>query len=419
MSAAAALILGGARSAVAPHGGAFKTLHAHEIAAPVIAGLLARTGIDARLVDAVVAGNALGAGGNPARMLALAAGLPEHCAAYSIDTQCCAGLDAITMAAGLLASGNASVVIAGGVEAWSRAPIRQHRPLHVGDPAVSYERPAFAPDPARDPDMLLAAARYAALHGYTRVAQDAYAILSHERALARADAISVEIVPVAGLDRDAYPRHIKLARAARMPAVASSDAVVHVGDASSIHTANTPVATPGASGRAPNAPSMTRDLAADCSLSALSIAPRADGAAFVLMASAEACQRLGLRARASLLASSSIGAAPETPMLAAIDASRAVLARVGMSMNQMSAIELHDAFAVQALSFCDAFGLTHAALNRRGGGLARGHPIGASAAIALVRLLVDLERDEAPGAFGLTASAGAGGIGAAAVVARV
>lgn len=419
MSAPAALILGWARSAVAPHGGAFKTLHAHEIAAPVIAGLLARASIDRKLVDAVVVGNALGAGGNPARMLALAAGLPEQCAAYSIDTQCCAGLDAVTMAAGLLASGNASVVIAGGVEAWSRAPIRQHRPLHAGDPAVSYERPAFAPDPARDPDMLLAAARYAALHGYTRVAQDAYAILSHERALARADAIAAEIVPLAGLDRDAYPRHIKLARAARMPAVAVSDAAVQVNGGLDARTTTSPIDTPSASGHALNVPSMTRDLAADCSLSALSIAPRADGAAFVVMASAEACQRLGLRARASLLASSSIGAAPETPMLAAISASRAVLARVGMSMDQMSAIELHDAFAVQALSFCDAFGLKHAALNRRGGGLARGHPIGASAAIALVRLLADLERDEAPGAFGLTASAGAGGIGAAALVARV
>ena len=418
MSAAPALILGWARSAVAPHGGAFKAFHAHQIAAPVIAGLLARAGIDGALIDAVVVGNALGAGGNPARMLALAAGLPEHCAAYSIDTQCCAGLDAVTMAAGLLASGNASVVIAGGVEAWSRAPIRQHRPLHVGDPALSYERPAFAPDPARDPDMLLAAARYAALHGYTRVAQDAYAILSHERALARADAISAEIVPVAGLDRDAYPRHIKLARAARMPAVATSDAPLHAGGESSALPRKAPIDTPSASDHALNAPSMTRDLAADCSLSALSIAPRADGAAFVLMASTEACQRLGLRARASLLASSSIGASPETPMLAAIDASRTVLARLGMSIDQMAAIELHDAFAVQALSFCDAFGLKHAALNRRGGGLARGHPIGASAAIALVRLLADLERDAEPGALGVTASAGAGGIGAAAVVAR-
>jgi acetyl-CoA C-acetyltransferase len=383
--ASAALILGWARSAVAPHGGAFKALQPHEIAAPVIHGLLARFGIDSASVDAVVAGNALGAGGNPARMLALAAGLPERCAAYSIDTQCCAGLDAVTMAAGLLASGTASVVIAGGVEAWSRAPIRQHRPMRLSEPAVTYERPAFAPDPARDPDMLLSAARYAALHGYTRAAQDAYAILSHERAIARAELVAQEIVPVAGLDRDAHPRHIKLARAARMPAAAVSDAMP--------------------------APEI------DCSLSPLAIAPKADGAAFVVLASAEACTRLGLNPRARWLGSATIGAAPETPILAAVDASRAVLARLDMSMDQMSAIELHDAFAVQALSFCTAFGLEPARLNQRGGGLARGHPIAASAAIALVRVLADLDRSGVSGALGLTAVAGAGGIGAAAVVA--
>jgi acetyl-CoA C-acetyltransferase len=387
MPASDPLILGWARSAVAPHGGAFKALHPQEIAAPVIRALLARAGIDASAVDAVVAGNALGAGGNPARMLTLAAGLPDRCAAYSIDTQCCAGLDAVSMAAGLIASGSASLVLAGGVEAWSRAPIRQHRPLRPGEEPVPYDRPAFAPDPSRDPDMLLSAARYAAAHGHSRASQDAYAILSHERALARADAIAEEIVPVAGLERDAYPRHIKLARAARMRAAAVSDEM-----------------PPGS---------------LDCSLSPLAIAPKADGAAFIVMASADAVARLGLRAKARWVGSASVGAATETPMLAAIDASHAVLARVGLSMDRMADIELHDAFAVQGLSFCQAFGLPHARLNRRGGGLARGHPIGASAAIALVRLLADLDRDGAAGAFGLTAVAGAGGIGAAAVVARV
>ena len=386
MSAPAALILGWARSAVAPHGGAFKAMQPHEIAAPVIRSLLGRAGIAADAVDAVVAGNALGAGGNPARMLALAAGLPERCAAFSIDTQCCAGLDAVAMAAGLIASGNASVVIAGGVEAWSRAPIRMHRPVRVGDTPVPYERPAFAPNPARDPDMLVAAARHAAEHGWTRTAQDAYAILSHERAIARGDAVAEEIVPVAGLARDAYPRHVKLARAARMPAAVVSDRLA--------------------------------DGAPGCSVSPLAIASRADGAAFLVLASADACERFGLRAKARWLGSASVGAAPDTPMLAAIDATRAVLARVGMGIEDMSEIELHDAFAVQALSYAAAFGLPHARLNRRGGGLARGHPIGASAAIALVRLLADLQRDGAPGACGLTAVAGAGGIGAAAVVAR-
>jgi len=381
---------------VAPRGGAFKLLHPHEIGAPVLQALLAQSGIDAQSVDAVVAGNALGAGGNPARMIALAAGLARRCAAYSVDTQCCAGLDAVTMAAGLLAAGNASVVIAGGVEAWSRAPIRQHRPLRQGDPALEYERPAFAPDPEQDPDMLLSAARYAARHRYARAAQDAYAMLSHARAQGARDELAREIVPVAGLDQDAHPRVLAPERVVRMPLAAVTDAPEVAADASSAA-----------------APGDPRTWA----LSPLAIAPRADGAAFVALATAEACRRLGLRGRAVWRGAASVGSAPETPLLAAAEASRVLLARLGLSMSELSVIELHDAFAVQALSFCDAFGLDPRRLNRRGGGLARGHPIGASAAIALVRVLADLQ-DEAGGALGMTAVAGAGGIGAAAVVER-
>lgn len=145
MSDPLALIAAWARSAVAPHGGAFGALQPHEIAAPVLRVLLQRAGVPAQAVDAVVIGNALGAGGNPARMLALASGLPDGCAAFSIDTQCCSGVDAVSMAVGLLASGQASVVIAGGVEAWSRSPIRQVRPMSADEPAVVYERPAFSP----------------------------------------------------------------------------------------------------------------------------------------------------------------------------------------------------------------------------------------------------------------------------------
>ena len=165
------LIAGWARSAVAPHGGAFRALAAHEIGAPVLQALLQRAGLAAADVDAVILGNALGAGGNPARMVALAAGLPDRCAALTIDTQCCAGLDAIALAAGMLASGQAEVVVAGGVEAWSRAPIRQHRPLDPGEAPIAYERPAFAPDPARDPDLLQAAADYAEAHRIARSLQ--------------------------------------------------------------------------------------------------------------------------------------------------------------------------------------------------------------------------------------------------------
>lgn len=388
MPASTALIAGWARSAVAPHGTAFARLHAHEIGAPVVAEVLRRSGIDPAAVDAVVVGNALGAGGNPARLVALAARLPERCAAFTIDTQCCSGIDAVCMAVGLLACGQASVVVAGGVEAWSRAPIRQQRPLHDGEPAVAYERPSFCPDPDRDPDMLASAASYAARAGFTREQQDDYAIHSHQRALAAEPELRGEIVPIAGLQRDSYPRPLDPRRAARMPAA---------------------VAVPRAPAGAP-----------DCSLSALSISARADGAAFIVLATPQACSRLGIEARAAWLAGASTGAAPQTPLLLAEQASRLALRRAGLrSLDEVSAVELHDAFAVQGLSFCRGWQVDPGRINRSGGGLARGHPIGASAAVALVRVLAELAREGAPGRLGLAAAAGAGGIGAAAVIQTV
>lgn len=379
-----ALIAAWARSAVAPHGGAFRALAAHDIAAPVLQALLQRAGVAPEAVDAVVLGNALGAGGNPARMLALAAGLPQRCAALSIDTQCCAGLDAVAVGVGLLASGQAHVVAVGGVEAWSRAPIRQHRPLHPGQAPVAFDRPAFAPDPARDPDLLQAAADYAAAHDVPRAAQDAYALASHARAVNHRAAVTAEIVPVAGLAQDAYPRSLGPAAAARLPTQARS---------ASDHTG------------------------ADCAVSTLAIAPRADGAALVLLVAPSAAQRLGVLARARWCTSASVGTDPAMPLLAAEAAAGTALQRAGLASAQaVSVVELHDAFAVQGLAFCQGLGLSPDTVNRHGGGIARGHPIGASGAIALVRVLADLQQAGQAGAYGLAAVAGAGGIGAATLV---
>lgn len=389
MPDAPALIAAWARSAVAPHGGAFRALAAHDIAAPVLQSLLQRAGISGNSVDAVVLGNALGAGGNPARMVALAAGLPDRCAALSIDTQCCAGLDAIAVAVGLLASGQADVVVAGGVEAWSRAPIRQHRPLHPGEVPVEYDRPAFAPSATRDPDLLQAAADYAGAHGIDRLAQDAYAVQSHQRAVESQAALQDEIVPIAGLCADAYPRRLRPSAAARLPVQA--------------------VPLPGPNGVA----------AEDCAVSTLAISPRADGAALVLLMTPDACRRLGVHPSFQWRTSVSVGHDPAMPLLAAEVATREALERAGLAgVQALGVIELHDAFAVQGLSYCSAFGLEPDRINRLGGGIARGHPIGASGAIALVRVLTDLQRLHGPGAWGLAAVAGAGGIGAAALVQR-
>ncbi len=436
-----------ARSPVAPVDGALRSLQIHELAAPVLHSLLQQAQLPAQAVDAVVLGNALGAGGNPARMLALAAGLPQRCAAHTVDTQCCSGLDAVALAVGLIQSGQAEVVIAGGAEAWSRAPIRQTRPLDASQAPQTYERPAFAPDPAQDPDLLQAAADYALAQDWDRATQETYAQASHDKALQyqqkhlhqnqhslqrsqesldTGDAFE-EITPVAGLRHDSYPRLLRTERMARMPVVAAARvAAININADTSTSAA---------------------DIARHA-LSAPTISAKADGAALLLLVSAAACQRLGLKPRARWVSSASIGDTPQMPLTAAALAAQLALQRgssrlqsdaslsqtdtpqsaitQALTAQQLAAIELHDAFAVQGLAFCQSLGLAPEAINRGGGGLARGHPIGASGAIALVRVLTELEQMQrtstaTPSAsstplFGLAAIAGAGGIGAACLV---
>ena len=377
-------IIGWARTPVAPVGGALAACPPHALGTPLVQHLLAQAGLPASAVDAVVLGNALGAGGNPARLLALAAGLPERTPALTVDTQCCAGMDAVTHACALLALGQAQVVLAGGAEAWSRAPLRLHRPQAIGQVPQPYEQPAFAPWPERDPDMLDAAADLAAAHALPRSVQDAYALHSHAQALQHRATQHPEIVPIAALAHDAYPRALTPARAARMPAV-----------------------------RQRSSPQ-----GQDCSLSTLAVSPKADGAALLLLASPAACQRWGLRPRAQWLDACALGGAPETPMLCAQQAAHTLLQRHAIAPRSLAALELHDAFAAQGLAFAQALGLPWQALNPEGGGLARGHPIGASGAIALVRALSRLTaRTPAAHARALACVAGAGGLGSATLLA--
>ena len=376
LSALSVPLLAGCRTPVAPRHGALRHHTPHTLAAPLVQHLLQTVGLPPEAVDTLILGNALGAGGNPARMTALAAGLPQRCATFSVDTQCCSGLDAIALAAARILSGQSDVVIAGGAEAWTRSPIRQHRPMDATQAAIPYERPAFTPWPARDPDPLQAAADYAARHGFTRHQQDAYARDSHARAVRamepRRSCTPFSILPLEGLVHDAYPRLLTERQASRMPLAAHPSC--HVSDG--------------------NAPS-----GSDCALSRLAISPQADGAALVLMASAEFCARHGITPAAHWLGGLSLGADPDNPLTGALVATETLLQRQRLDLNVLHAVELHDAFAVQGLAFQEALqsqGLDPARVNAWGGGLARGHPIGASGAIALVELLARLHSPHAP-----------------------
>ena len=196
------------RTAVMPHGGAFAGLRVEDLGAPVVRALLEATGIAPDQVDEAICSNALGEGGNPARRIALAAGLPDRVAGLTTDRQCAGGLDALLLARALVVSGMARVVVAGGVESWSRRPERR-----MPGAAEPYLQAPFTPWPDRDPDMAEAAAALSTRLGTSRAAQDAWAVDSHRKALA-AD-LSPEIVPVAGVTRDPFARSLTPAIAAR------------------------------------------------------------------------------------------------------------------------------------------------------------------------------------------------------------
>lgn len=344
------------RSAVAPRGGAFRALSAVDIAAPVLNDLLAGAGIAPDQVDEVILSNAIGEGGNPARRLALAAGLPDRVAGLTIDRQCAGGLDALLLARALILSGLAEVVVAGGAESYSTRPDRR-RP---GE-AEPYDQAPFTPWPDRDPPMAEAAARLAIRLGITRAEADAWAARSHAKALA-AD-LSAEITPVAGLAADAFPRHLTPQLAARARPVA--------GD---ITAANTAVA--------------------------------ADAAALTLVVSGRIAARVPRALR--ILGGATLGGIPWEPGLAPVAAIAKVLADAGLTPAVLSQAEIMEAYAVQAIACVQGAGLDPQITNPKGGALARGHPIGASGAILATRLFHDLTAGH-----GLAAIASAGGIGTA------
>lgn len=356
-----AVVIAARRSAVVPRGGAFAHLAIEELAAPVVRACLADCGLDR--VDELICANAIGPGGNPARRIALAAGLPEQVAGLTIDRQCAGGLDALLLAKALVDSGAAKVVLAGGVESYSRRPLRLI--THAdGSPPTPYDEAPFTPWPDRNPSMSVAAAELARRLGISRAEQDHWAVDSHAKALA-AGALP-EIVAISGISSDQFPRALTLRTTERAAVVAGT-----------ITSANAAVA--------------------------------ADAAAFCIVAQ----DHLAPEGALKITAGTTLGDDPEQPGLAPVPAIANVLSVTGLTPSKLAQVELMEAYAVQAIACVRNAGLPAAIVNPKGGGLARGHPIGASGAILAVRLFHDLVQGH-----GLAAIASAGGLGTAVLFER-
>ncbi|MDH6218681.1 3-oxoadipyl-CoA thiolase [Streptomyces pseudovenezuelae] len=401
-------LIDGARTPQGRYGGALASVRPDDLAGLVVAEAVRRAGVPGEVVDEVILGAANQAGEDNrdvARMAVLLAGLPHTVPGYTVNRLCASGLTAVASAAQAIRAGEADLVVAGGVESMTRAPWVMEKPGtpwakpgQVHDTALGWRftNPRFTAADRAVPEgadplttkltltMGETAEEVAALDGITRAESDAFALRSHQRAVSARDEgrFDREIVPVPVGDgevtRDEGPRpSTTLEKLGSLRTVFREDGIVTAGSSS----------------------------------------PLSDGAAALVVASAEAVDRYGLTPRARIIASASAGVQPNLMGLGPVPASEKALGRAGWQAGELDAVELNEAFAAQALAVIRRLKLDEDKVNADGGAIALGHPLGCSGARILLTLLGRLEREN--GRRGLATLCVGVGQGVALLVERV
>jgi acetyl-CoA acetyltransferase family protein len=392
---AEAYLVGGVRTAVGRYAGALAGVRADDLAALVVAEAVRRAGVDPLTIDEVILGAANQAGEdnrNVARMSVLLAGLPDAVPGFTVNRLCASGLTAVMSAAQSVRSGDADVVVAGGVESMTRAPWVQAKPEKAfAKPGPQFDtsigwrftNPRLSARDKATYSMPETAEEVARLDGITREDADAFALESHHRAAAATDAgrFADEIVAVetakgrVTVDEGIRRETNALALASLRPVVAGGS-VVTAGNSS----------------------------------------PLNDGASAIVVASGDAVRRYGLTARARVVVGTNVGLAPEIMGLGPVPATMKALGRSGVELPDIGSIELNEAFASQALACIRRLGLDQARVNADGGAIALGHALGSSGSRLLVTLLGRMEREDSR--YGLATMCVGVGQGSALIVER-
>lgn len=375
------VIIAARRTPVCRTNGALRKLRAHELLAPVLRRLLADASVEPGAVSDVVIGNAVGGGGNVARLALLEAGMPVSVPGITVDRQCGSGLDAIVLASRLVAAGGGPLLLAGGVESTSTAPLRAHR-NDDGGPEF-YRRAQFVPEGFGDPDMGVAAETVAQKFSVSRERQDAFALRSHRLALGASEAgyFDGELVP---LDTDAGAvaaddgprRGLNVAVMSRFPAAFVDGGTVTAGNS--------------------------------CF--------DADAASAVVITSLQRARDLGAADALLVLGAGTAGVEPEVLGVGAAAAAKNVLGAAQVGADELELVEFNEAFASQTLACLDQVGIDAERVNLDGGALALGHAYGASGAVLVARLLAQARRNGTPGSLALAMISSAGGMGTAALL---
>jgi 3-oxoadipyl-CoA thiolase len=372
-----AVIINAVRTPIGALGGALSPVRPDDLAALILKAIVERTGIDPAMIEEIYMGCANQAGEdnrNIARMASLLAGFPVEIPAVTMNRLCASGLAAVNLAARSIRVGDGDIYISGGVESMSRAPYSLPKAestfpfgnLTAWDTALGWRYPNPKMQEIYGTESMGETAENIAtlMPELTRQQQDAFALASHQRAISAIDSgrFAEEIVPVVipqrkgdpiVVDTDERPRRDTTFEAlTKLRPAFRKDGTVTAGNSSGLN----------------------------------------DGAAALLLTSAERADQLKLKPLARVISSAAAGVPPRTMGLGPIPATRKALTRAGLTIDQIGLIELNEAFAVQSLAVMKELNLRHEITNVNGGAIALGHPLGCSGARILTTLLHEMRR---------------------------
>jgi 3-oxoadipyl-CoA thiolase len=382
-----AVVLAAVRTPIGRRGGALAGVRPDDLAATVIKEAVRRAGVNAEEIEDVYFGAANQAGEdnrNVARMAVLLAGLPESVAGVTVNRLCASGLSAVVAACHAVAAGDGELFVAGGVESMSRAPLVTAKPEFGDDTVYDTTLGWRFPNPRLQEQFPLESMgetgeNVAERWNVSRAEQDAFALRSHERWAAAAEAgrFDDELVPVNGVARDEHPRpDTNAEKLAGLRPAFREGGTVTAGNSSGIN----------------------------------------DGAAALVIASAEKAKKLDAVPLGRFLGSAVAGVDPRVMGIGPVPAVRKLLERTGVAVEDLDLVELNEAFASQSLVVIRELGLDEEKVNVNGGAIALGHPLGMSGARLVVSLLHELRRRD--GRYGLATLCVGVGQGQAALFAR-
>lgn len=387
------VIAGAVRTPIGKFGGTLASIPVQELGSIVIKEAISRAGITAQDVDEVIMGNVLqaGLGQGTARQAAVKAGIPYEVPAMTINNICGSGLKAVNLAASLILSGDAEIVVAGGMENMSATPYllknaRWGYRMGSGELVDTMVYDALT-DVFAGYHMGVTAENVAEQFGITRQEQDEFAAWSQqkaEKALSE-NRFKDEIVPieikekknVRIFDIDEYPRAGVTAESiSKLAAAFKDNGTVTAANASGIN----------------------------------------DGAAAMIVMSAEKAKQLGVKPLAKIISYASAGVDPKIMGIGPVNATRKALEKAGLTIDDIDLIEANEAFAAQAVAVGKLLNLPNEKLNVNGGAIALGHPVGASGTRILVTLLYEMQKRNSK--LGLATLCVGGGMGVATIVER-